>query len=398
MQRQNAYKEQLLERYLQGIATSEETAELFAWLRENDPESITGLEEIIERNYAEAFSQSGCLNGPESERALASILKKINNKKATKVRFFSSRVAAAVVVLLSVGAILHFLFPTQTLPPTKHIAKVPAQVVQAPQSNFAVITLANGNRVSLDSAGKGQLAVQGNVRLLKLASAQIVYQGSTKAKGEKLAYNTLTNPRGSKVIDMTLSDGSRVWLNAGSSITYPVAFLTDERRISITGEAYFEVVHDPDKPFYVSKGRMEVEVLGTGFNVDAYDDENSIKITLLDGAVKVSNAIGSVEMKPLEQATLTNNKRPLIRKGADIEQVMAWKNGLFDFDGMSLKEAVPQLEHWYDIDVECEAGMPDVPLFGKIHRNLSLTALLDILRGAGFHFKMEKDRRLVLMK
>jgi ferric-dicitrate binding protein FerR (iron transport regulator) len=398
MQRQNAFHEQLLERYLQGIATPEETTELFAWLRENEPESIRGLEEMIERNYAEAFSQPSCLNGPESERALASILKKINNKKVTKVRFFSSRAAAAVVILLAVGAILHFLFPAQTLPPAKHIAKAPRQVVQAPQSNFAVITLANGNRVSLDSAGRGQLALQGNVRLVKLASGQIAYQDSTKAEGGKLTYNTLTNPRGSQVIDMTLSDGSRVWLNAGSSITYPVAFLTGERRILITGEAYFEVVHDPDKPFYVSKGGMEVEVLGTKFNVDAYDDESSIKITLLEGSVKVSNAIGSVEMKPLEQATLTNNKPPLIMKGADIEQVMAWKNGLFDFDGMSLKEAVPQLEHWYNIDVECEAGMTDVPLFGKIHRNLSLTALLDILRGAGFHFKMEKDRRLVLMK
>jgi ferric-dicitrate binding protein FerR (iron transport regulator) len=272
------------------------------------------------------------------------------------------------------------------------------QVVQAPQSNFAVITLANGKRVSLDSASKGQLALQGNVKLVKLATGHVAYRGSAKAKRGKLVYNTLSNPRGSQVIDITLSDGSRVWLNAGSSITYPVAFVTDERRILVTGEAYFEVMHDANKPFYVTSGGMEVKVLGTRFNVNAYSDEGSIKVTLLEGAVRVNNALGSVTMRSAEQATVTGNKPPVVRDDIDLEQVMAWKNGLFDFDNLGLKEAMSQLERWYDIDVEYEAGMPDVMLFGKIHRGLSLTALLDILRGAGFRFKMEKDRKLFLMK
>lgn len=408
MQQRDLYQAKLLDRYLQGTATPKERAELFEWLRKNSPESISRLEEIIAKNYREAFSEAPGLRDTDSERVLAKILDKID-KHTTAERNIKAiwwRVASAASILLIAGVALYLLSPVKTQPPVHTAkAKVPFNI-QAPQSNHAIITLANGEKVVLDSAGKGQIALQGNMRLVKMANGRIAYENADHpanksglhAENLKPAYNTLTNPRSSQAINITLSDGSRVWLNAGSSITFPVAFVTNKRNVSITGEAYFEVAHDAAKPFYVTKGNMEVKVLGTRFNVDAYDDEPNIKVTLVEGSIRMSVVDGqSLILKPGQQATI-HNFRLTTSDNVDIEQITAWKKGLFDFDGMSLKEAAPQLEHWYDIKVEYEAGMPDVPLFGKIDRTLSLADLLDILRGAGFRFRLEEDRKLVLMK
>lgn len=397
------HQAQLLDRYLHGTATPEETVELFAWLRENDPDSISKVEDLMERHYAEAFSQSPGLTDADSKRILTTILYKMSEGKHRKIRTIWYLVAAASVVLVIAGTILYLLSPGKSQQ-SSPIAKAPMDV-QAPQFCHAVITLANGNKVMLDSAVNGELALQGNVKLVKLANGQIAYTSQKqKAKSGEPVYNTLTNPRGSRVIDMALSDGSHVWLNAESSITYPVAFVNNERKVSITGEAYFEVAHDAARPFHVTKGNVEIKVLGTHFNVNAYDNEKGMKVTLLEGSVSVSNPTGSVTIKPGEQASL-----PFREPGgatqcnitvhhANIGQVMAWKDGLFDFDGINLKEAMPQLERWYAISVQYEEGVADVPLFGKIDRNLNLSDLLDLLRGAGFRFRLGEGRNLLIMK
>lgn len=404
MQQQNTYQAQLLDRYLHGTATAQETQELFAWLKETDPSAISQLESLLEKHYAESFAESRGLTDADSSRILTTILHKMRKPKHHKVRMIWYRVAAASVILVLAGTALYFLLPDKSNP-VPDMAKAQLDV-QAPQSSHAVITLANGNKVLLDSAVKGELALQGNVKLVKLANGQIAYQsGNQQAGTGKLTYNTLTNPRGSQVINMALSDGSRVWLNAGSSMTYPVAFESNQRKVSVTGEAYFEVAHDAARPFYVTKGNIEIKVLGTHFNVNAFDHEKDMKVTLLAGSVRVSNPAASVVIKPREQASLPWDKAvagpmqsDITVSQANIEQVMAWKKGLFDFDGISLKEAMPQLERWYDISVTYQPGMPDVPLFGKIDRNLNLSDLLGLLRGAGFRFRLEEGRKLVLMQ
>lgn len=398
------YQAQLLDRYLHGIATPEETRELFAWLKENDPDSISQLEDLMERHYVEAFAQSPGLTDADSNRVLDRILYKMRTGKFRERRIVWYRVAAASIALFLAGALLYSLFPGKSQPPAK-VAKAPIDV-QAPQLCHAVITLANGKKVLLDSAVNGQLALQGNVRLVKLANGQVAYKSQRlEANTGKLTYNTITNPRGSQVIDMALSDGSRVWLNAGSSMTYPVAFGNRQRRVSITGEAYFEVARDRARPFHVTRGKMDIQVLGTHFNVNTYDDEQDMKVTLLEGSVRVTNPTGSMMIAPEEQASLPFKEpaKPATRcditvQHANIAQVMAWKNGLFDFDGVNLKEAMPQLERWYAITVRYEQGVGDVPLFGKIDRRLNLSDLLDVLRGAGFRFRLEEGRTLVLMK
>lgn len=311
------------------------------------------------------------------------------------------RWAAAAVIVLSLGATAYWLFNNKQAGSTGVAATTTtAKDVQAPQSNRATITLANGKSVYLDSAANGSLATQSNVQLVKLADGQIVYKGAAN----ELVYNTLTNPRGSKVIDMTLSDGSRIWLNAGSSITYPVTFVENERNVEINGEVYLEVSHNPARPFRVRHGATEVQVLGTHFNINAYDDEPAMKVTLLEGSVKVSSMVNgqssknnefAVVLKPGEQAALAGHSPLTIDHSPDLAQVMAWKNGFFSFTGADLTTVMRQLARWYNIQVKYEGQIPARKFSGEITHDLTLSQLMNGLQSLGIQFSIE-GRTMIL--
>lgn len=287
-------------------------------------------------------------------------------------------VAAAIVLILGVGGYLLFF---QGGRKTREIVNVATSDVKAPGTNRAMITLANGSTVYLDSAGNGQLALQGNIQLVKLGDGQIAYEAlANTSANEELAYNTLSNPRGSKVIDMVLSDGSHVWLNAGSSLTYPVVFAGKERQVTVTGEAYFEIAHNSKKPFKVSKGAVTVEVLGTRFNVNAYDDEADIKVTLLEGSVKVTSDQGTLTIKPDQQAIVTNSG-VLLNGNVEMEAVMAWKEGRFVFSGDNIYAVMRQLSRWYDVEVSYSGSIPAEEFVGVISRdrNENISSVLSVL-------------------
>lgn len=280
--------------------------------------------------------------------------------------------------------------------------------VSAPRSNRAVITLANGRIIPLDSLQNGLLAEEGNVQLLKEADGEITYQAPSGEAVEHIQYNTLSNPRGSKVISMTLSDGSHVWLNAGSAVTYPVAFSGNERKVVISGEAYFEVAPDKTKPFYVIKGDMEVKVLGTHFNVNAYNDESDIRVTLLEGRVELASGKHKTILKPGQQGVLPINtavpfsgRRPdggiLVSGDVDLDAVMAWKNGFFQFDYTPVETVLKELSRWYDIQVIYENGKPDIKLWGEMKRDLTLNQVLRGLGKIGVQFRIE-GKNLIVMK
>ncbi len=258
--------------------------------------------------------------------------------------------------------------------------------IKAPITNRAIITLANGQTVYLDSAINGKLASIGNnMKLVKLADGQIAYSGTS----DKIEYNTVTNPRGSNVIDMAFVDGSHVWLNAGSSITYPVPFEGNERKVKINGEAYFEIAHDAAKPFKVTKADMEITVLGTHFNVNAYDDETESKVTLLEGSVKISKGSDAGLLKPGQQAQINTGIN--IKNDIDVEGVMAWKNGLFSFKSTDIKT------RWYDVEVDYAPGVPeDETITGDITRTANMSEMMKMLESAGVHFKIEGKRVTVM--
>lgn len=333
----------------------------------------------------------------EVEKMLESrILEKIRlqNKKPRTIYLLSRKYwwAAASIVLV-LGFSTYFLVFNKTLKPSSIVSTTEPNDVSAPQSNKAIITLSNGQKVFLDSISNGALAVQGNVKLVKLASGEIVYQSSGELS-ENIQYNTLENPRGSKVINMVLADGSKVWLNAGSSLNYPVAFVGSERKVSVSGEAYFEVAHDASKPFVVHNGSLDVRVLGTHFNVNAFtEDDNNIKVTLLEGSVKISNGSSNCLLEPGQQALVSKEMK--ILNDVDLNKVMAWKNGYFQFDKASLQSVLKQVSRWYDIEVIYEGKNQPREFVGEIERDLSLSEVFKILEINKVNFTLEGKKLIV---
>lgn len=308
--------------------------------------------------------------------------------------------AACLIILLSVST---FLLVKNTSEPT--IVKADtnkSQDVAAPANTKATITLADGSTVTLDSMNAGTLATQGNITVTKNANGEITYKGASSSPfggGQEGASNTLSNPRGSRVVNITLADGSQVWLNAGSSLTYPVAFIGKERKVSITGEAYFEVAHDKRKPFYVSKGEMQVQVLGTHFNVNAYEDEENIKVTLLEGSVNVlprALAQGTI-IKPGEQAIINPANPEIKRIKVQTEEVMAWKDNRFYFMSADIKTIARQLSTWYDVDVEVAENIKD-HFTGIISRNVNASEVFRMLQKTGSMRVKIEGRKIWIFK
>jgi ferric-dicitrate binding protein FerR (iron transport regulator) len=299
--------------------------------------------------------------------------------------------AASILLLLGIGS--YFLLNKKEKQPT--IAVNTPTDIAAPTGNRAMITLADGTKVFLDSVGKGQLAQQGSIKLIKLANGKIAYQPLGDGRNQSVAYNTLVNPRGSKVIDMQLSDGSHVWLNAGSAITYPVAFIGNDRSVELEGEGYFEVAKDAKRKFIVTANGVNTEVLGTHFNVNAFkDDGQDIKITLLEGSVKINNGNATGLLKPGQQALVANEVK--IVSDVDLHLVMAWKNGYFQFDKASLQNVMKQVSRWYDVDVVYEGYNQPREFAGEIQRDLSLSEVLKILEKNKVHFRIEgKELRVM---
>jgi len=264
----------------------------------------------------------------------------------------------------------------------------------APGGNKAVLVLANGATIILDSAHSGKLAQQGGVNVIKMDSGRLAYSPSNENSTEVL-YNTLATPRGGQY-QLTLPDGSRVWLNAASSIRYPTDFRGAERNVTVTGEAYFEVVKNTKMPFVVNAGATRTTVLGTHFNVKAYADERSLCTTLLEGAVKVSAGDDERILRPGQQCILNEATRSLTIRDVDTYQAVAWKNGLFDFDQTDIPAIMRQISRWYDVDISYRWNYEGVKFGGGISRQLNLSHVLRLLDKNGVHTKLE-DRKLIVL-
>lgn len=300
--------------------------------------------------------------------------------------------AASVIFLIGIAAYSLFITNSGTSTEVAKAVALPNDV-NAPETQKALITLSNGQTVYLDSAAKGTLALQGNVRVIKKANGEIAYQIEATESSQEPQFNTLVNPRGSQVVTITLADGSRVWLNAGSSLTYPVAFTKKERQVSVSGEGYFEVAHDAAKPFIVQKNGINIQVLGTRFNVNAYEDDGDIKVTLLQGAVKIQKGRRSALLAPGEQAQIAEQIK--VVDGVDTDAVMAWKNGYFHFYKASLQDVLKQLSYWYDVEIEYKEKVEPIQFVGEMERNLSLMQVLKILRKNGVNFQVEGKKLVV---
>ncbi len=274
---------------------------------------------------------------------------------------------------------------------------------RSPGRNVARLTLSDGSSITLDSAHDGFLTKQGNASITKSGDGSLAYQ---QARGERTVavYNTLSTPRGGQY-RLLLPDGSQVWLNAASSISYPTAFTEAERSVTITGEAYFEIVSNATMPFRVRinapAGQKDIRVLGTHFNVKAYGDETTVTTTLLEGSVRLtdggqgsSGGAGTI-LKPGEQGQWRADGTMQVDPHANIEEAVAWKNGLFHFEGADVAEVMRQLSRWYDVDVVFKGKLPDTKFEGEITRNSNLTEVFKILQLSNVHFTVE-DKKVIV--
>jgi len=302
--------------------------------------------------------------------------------------------AAAVLLLLACGT--YFLVQDKVKQQSsKTIASIPTLNKDVlPGRQGAILTLSDGKKVLLDSLGNGIVANQNGTKII-LKNGLLVYDKEGKSTGG-MVYNTMSTPKG-RQYQVRLPDGTQVWLNSESSITYPTLFAGNERKVEITGEAYFEVTKNPKMPFRVKmNGQAEAEVLGTHFNINAYTNEAAIKTTLLEGSVKITSGSDKAMLSPGQQAQLSTSKKIRIVKNVEIEKIMAWKNGLFNFEGADLDDVMRQLSRWYDIDVVYEKEIPDIEFVGEVSKNVSLSGVLEGLHGVGVHFRIE-GRRLVVL-
>lgn len=382
----------LLNTYSSDRANEAEEQELFAWVNESSNHELLQqhIQKLIDRYTPEEAAHS-----VDWEHLCEQILDKsiIQKKRAAiyKISWFRWASAAAIVLLFGAGAYVYLNDPF----PKKNMASLPGKKqlvndVPAPVSSKAVLTLADGTKIELDSTSNGTLAQQGNVQIVKQGDGQITYTGM----GSEDLYNTLNVPRGSKVVTIKLSDGTQVWLNSESSLRYPASFKGTERKVEITGEAYFEVAHNTSIPFIVRKDAMEIKVFGTRFNMNTYEDEDINKITLLEGSVSVSINGHQNLLRPGQQAQVKDDIKLI--NGVDVEGVMAWKNGQFQFgEKADLNAIMRKIARWYDVEVEYEGETIKQRFGGEMPMNSNLSQVLEILRTSGVNFTIEGKKVIV---
>jgi transmembrane sensor len=298
---------------------------------------------------------------------------------------------AAILLLLAGGGVLLFLHGRQARPIVTVAAK-PAVPIQ-PGANKAVLTLANGQQIILNNAQNGTIGQQGNIRVVKLDSGQLAYATPTaESPADRLAkgplYNTITTPRGGQY-QVTLVDGTKVWLNAESSLRFPTAFTGKDREVELTGEAYFEVKADKDKPFLVQAGQTETRVLGTNFNIMAYSDEGAVKTTLLEGAVSMGLGTHSALLQPGQQGQYDDGKNIIATRAVNTRAVVAWKDGYYFFDRTPVKSVMRQIARWYDVTIVYKGAAPEDEIVGKLPRTADVREVLHIMELIGIHFKIE---------
>lgn len=384
----------LFRRYYAGIATSGETNELLDLIRFS--KSDEALADALRQAWEHLNEHEKQFSEAESDSMLNAILNDIENDEPApatyRLRWW--RYAAAATVLIA-GALLFYQYKHRTvsLPGVVETPRITNDV--APGGNRALLTLADGSNFVLDSVPKGLLAKIGSSEIIKTNEGQLAVATGNALSGIDLQANTLSTPKGGQY-QLLLPDGSKVWLNASSSIKFPALFSAAERKVEITGEVYFEVSKDKKKPFKVKFGDSEVEVLGTSFNIMAYPEEKSSKTTLVEGSVKLRSTGKSRMLLPGQQGAIFSNGT-IVTATVDTERETAWKQGLFYFRDSGINEIMRDASRWYDIEVVYQGKMPKRQFTGKVSRNVNISELLNMLRYAGVNSKIENKKVLISM-
>ncbi|MCC8426468.1 FecR family protein [Mucilaginibacter sp. UR6-11] len=314
------------------------------------------------------------------------------NKKITRPLFSMVKLTTAAAILIFLGLGGYFILKKQ---PEPRISRTQPHDI-APGKNQATLTLANGRKIALTKSLNGLLAQQGNTSIRINSGNALVYTASAN-EDRQTQYNTLSTSRGEQSpYPLVFADGTRVWLNAESSVTYPTAFTGQDRTVKITGEAYFEVAHQTAKPFRVICNGQTVEDIGTRFDINAYADEPNITTTLLEGAIRVSAGGHHRILTPGQQAVTGSSHQIELAKNADMEQVLAWKEGRFIFIGESLESIMRKISRWYNVEVVYRSQPAQLSFDGSVSRAKNISAVLEIMKSTGnVHFEVQGRRIMV---
>ncbi|MFC0515285.1 FecR family protein [Mucilaginibacter angelicae] len=319
------------------------------------------------------------------------------SSQTSKNRYKWLGAAAAVIILLSVGILIRRAQMPSVSKQSNVIASSPQKIL--PGGNKAYLTIANGTVITLNGVKNGTLGTQTGIRVNKVKDGILSYNkqaGDQKNDNQELTYNTINIPRGGQY-QLVLSDGTKVWLNSSSSLKYPAAFIGKDRKVELSGEAYFEVAKDRTKPFTVNVNGMSVEVLGTHFNINAYSDERVVKTTLLEGSVKLTGNGQQAMLKPGQQGAFNDQQTAFNVSDVDVDDAVAWKNGFFVFNNEDIQTIMKRISRWYDVDVVFPEKFKRKNFGGTVSRFKDVSEVLHSLELTGsVHFQIE-GRRITVM-
>lgn len=362
----------LLKRYRAGTCTSEEKALIESWYNSLDKQDG-------------AFDNENLLNIGDAIWHQVAAKTGINDVKRAKTNRYNFTIAAAVLVFVLTGA--WFVITKRNV---RHIVPQTVKNNIIPGGNKAILTLANGRKINLSDAGTGKIAKQGNTNISKTADGKLLYAAdelTARNGAPAVELNTIETPRGGQY-QIDLPDGTKVWLNAASSLKYPAQFTGNQRNVTLNGEAYFEVAPDKLKPFIVNSGKQAVKVLGTHFNINAYNDEPVITTTLLKGSVLVTqeNTHQTSLLKPGQQAQVADDIK--VSK-ADVDEAVAWKNGMIKFSNQDIKSVMRIIARWYNVDIIYKGNISNIGFGGSVSRSMKISEILKVLETTGYvHFKI----------
>ena len=382
---------ELLEKYNTGKCTPKELLLLQKWFH------LLNSDEVSELTEADLTT---------AQHALQHQMTSLIRKSSSVIHWPRIVVAAAILIIVSIGTFFYLNYINK--PISKQIISNVKNDI-SPGGNIATLTLADGRKISLTDAENGQLAEQSGIKIHKTADGQLVYEvrhlegGTTERSlpAVEMTYNTIETPPGGQY-QVNLPDGSKVWLNSASSLRYPVRFTGTERRVEISGEAYFEVAHNSKMPFRVINNSQTVEVLGTHFNIMAYPDESSTNTTLLEGSVKITKENKSKIISPGQQTRVMNGDIAVL--SVDVNEAVAWKDGFFMFKNEDIQSIMRQISRWYNLEVQYQGTIPKKSFGVKISRSRNVSEVLEVLESTGsIHFKiipgdsLGRERRIIVM-
>ncbi|GGA91903.1 iron dicitrate transporter FecR [Puia dinghuensis] len=388
-----------MRRYRDDVASSDEVAELFRLIR--GAEGRDALKKLVAEDWKKSAGDvvAGGEGGGERDWDKMWLgIQAAAHRPGRSGLFVMKRilVAAGLLFCLATGVLYWVMTARGHKTTAPVVVRHPVMIV--PGGNKAVLTLGDGSTIVLDSAKDGMLALQGNAKVVKVDAGVLAYDARDKA-ATGVMYNTIATPYGGQY-QVVLPDGSKVWLNAASSLRFPTAFAGKERRVELTGEGYFEIAPEPSKPFIVHIAAGEdVQVLGTSFNIMAYSNEEHSATTLVTGKIRVmpEGGAGAVEIEPGRQAIVDRGTHVLRVTDANVDQAIAWKNGLFRFHETGIRELMRQVERWYNVEVVYQTNGNDQDFSGIVSRSKNIDELLHTLELTNtVHFRIEGRKIIVL--